>query len=82
MKVMTLVGTRPEIIRLSRVLDRLDRTCDHVLVHTGQNYDHRLNQVFFDDLALRPPDHLLGVDPSSLGSVLAGTLEGGRTRDP
>ena len=76
MKVMTVVGTRPEIIRLSRVIDRLDRTCDHVLVHTGQNYDHQLNQVFFDDLGLRKPDHLLGVDPSSLGSVLAGTLLG------
>ena len=76
MKVMTVVGTRPEIIRLSRVIDRLDRVCDHVLVHTGQNYDHQLNQVFFDDLGLRPPDHLLGVDPSSLGSVLAGTLTG------
>ena len=76
MKVMTVVGTRPEIIRLSRVISRLDRSCDHVLVHTGQNYDHQLNQVFFDDLGLRPPDHLLGVDPSSLGSVLAGTLTG------
>ena len=56
MKVMTIVGTRPEIIRLSRVIERLDDTVDHVLVHTGQNYDHALNQVFFDDLgcAARP----------------------------
>jgi UDP-N-acetyl-L-fucosamine synthase len=76
MKVMTIVGTRPEIIRLARVLDRLDRTLDHVLVHTGQNYDHGLSQVFFDDLALRPPDHVLAVDTSSLGSVLGGTLQG------
>ncbi len=76
MKVMTIVGTRPEIIRLARVLDRLDRTVDHVLVHTGQNYDHGLSQVFFDDLALRPPDHVLAVDTSSLGSVLGGTLQG------
>lgn len=76
MKVMTVVGTRPEIIRLSRVIDRLDRTVDHVLVHTGQNYDHSLNQVFFDDLGLRAPDHYLNVDTTSLGSVLGGVLIG------
>lgn len=78
MKVMTVVGTRPEIIRLARVIDRLDHTegIDHVLVHTGQNYDHQLNQVFFDDLELRPPDHLLDVDTSSLGAVLGGVLVG------
>jgi len=74
MKVMTIVGTRPEIIRLSAVIKRLDRTVDHVLVHTGQNYDHNLNQVFFDDLGLRSPDHYLGVDTSSLGAVLGGVL--------
>lgn len=76
MKVMTIVGTRPEIIRLSRVIARLEATpgVEHVLVHTGQNYDHGLSQVFFDDLALRAPDHHLGVDPSSLGSVLGGVL--------
>src|SRR5262245_55848455 len=75
---MTVVGTRPEIIRLSRVIDRLDRTdgIDHVLVHTGQNYDHSLNQVFFDDLDLRSPDHYLDVDTSSLGAVLGGVLLG------
>ena len=76
MKVMTIVGTRPEIIRLARVVARLDATpgIDHVLVHTGQNYDHSLNQVFFDDLGLRAPDHYLGVDTSSLGAVLGGVL--------
>ena len=76
MKVMTIVGTRPEIIRLARVMSRLDATegIDHVLVHTGQNYDHSLNQVFFDDLELRAPDHYLGVDTSSLGTVLGGVL--------
>ncbi|WP_435203096.1 non-hydrolyzing UDP-N-acetylglucosamine 2-epimerase [Janibacter sp. GS2] len=76
MKVMTVVGTRPELIRLSRVLSRLDSTegIDHVLVHTGQNYDYQLNQVFFDDLGIRKPDHMLGVDTSSLGAVLGGTL--------
>jgi UDP-N-acetylglucosamine 2-epimerase (non-hydrolysing) len=57
---MTILGTRPEIIRLSRVMPLLDRHTDHVVVHTGQNYDYELNQVFFDDLDLRPPDHYLG----------------------
>jgi UDP-N-acetylglucosamine 2-epimerase len=76
MKVMTIVGTRPELIRLARVIHRLDTTpgIEHVLVHTGQNYDYTLNQVFFDDLGIRQPDHMLGVDTSSLGSVLGGTL--------
>ena len=76
MKVMTIVGTRPELIRLSQVIKRLDATdgIHHVLVHTGQNYDYALNQVFFEDLGLRKPDHMLGVDTSSLGTVLGGTL--------
>jgi UDP-N-acetyl-L-fucosamine synthase len=59
LKVMTVVGTRPEIIRLSRVIARLDEHTEHVLVHTGQNYDYELNQVFFEDLAIRKPDHFL-----------------------
>lgn len=59
LKVMSVVGTRPEIIRLSRVLARLDEYCDHVLVHTGQNYDYELNQIFFDELGIRKPDHFL-----------------------
>jgi len=59
LKIMTVVGTRPEIIRLSRVLAKLDEHCEHVLVHTGQNYDYELNQVFFDDLGVRKPDHFL-----------------------
>lgn len=59
LKVMTVVGTRPEIIRLSRVLAKLDQYCDHQLVHTGQNYDYELNGVFFDDLGIRKPDHFL-----------------------
>ena len=74
LKVMTVVGTRPELIRLSRVIARLDATVEHVLVHTGQNYDYALNEVFFRDLGIREPDHLLGVDTSSLGAVLGGTL--------
>ena len=59
LKVVTVVGTRPEIIRLSRVLAKLDAHCDHVLVHTGQNYDYELNQIFFDDLGIRKPNHFL-----------------------
>lgn len=59
LKVMTIVGTRPEIIRLSRVIAALDRETAHMIVHTGQNYDYELNQVFFDDLGIRKPDHFL-----------------------
>jgi UDP-N-acetylglucosamine 2-epimerase (non-hydrolysing) len=59
LKVMTIVGTRPEIIRLSRVMAKLDQHCEHVVVHTGQNYDYELNQIFFDDLGIRKPDHFL-----------------------
>ncbi|WOQ16969.1 non-hydrolyzing UDP-N-acetylglucosamine 2-epimerase [Raineyella sp. W15-4] len=73
-KVMTVVGTRPEIIRLSEVIKRLDVTVDHVLVHTGQNYDYELNEIFFEELGLRKPDHFLEVDTSSLGRVLGEVL--------
>lgn len=59
LKVATILGTRPEIIRLSRVLPKLDEHCEHVVIHTGQNYDYELNGIFFDDLGLRRPDHLL-----------------------
>ena len=65
MKVMTVVGTRPEIIRLSRVMVRLDEHCEHVIVHTGQNYDYELNQIFFDDLSIRKPDHFLNAAGAS-----------------
>jgi UDP-N-acetylglucosamine 2-epimerase len=68
LKVMSVVGTRPEVIRLSRVLASLDVHCDHVLVHTGQNYDYELNQVFFDDLGVRKPDYFLN---SAEGSTSA-----------
>ncbi|MFG1799633.1 non-hydrolyzing UDP-N-acetylglucosamine 2-epimerase [Micromonospora carbonacea] len=74
--MMTVVGTRPEIIRLSRVIDLLDRTVDHVLVHTGQNWDPALSDVFFSDLRLRRPDRFLRVDTASLGRVLGGVLVG------
>jgi len=59
MKVATILGTRPEIIRLSRVIAALDRYTEHVLIHTGQNYDYELNQVFFDDLEIRRPNYFL-----------------------
>ena len=68
-KIMSVVGTRPEIIRLSRVLAALDHHCDHVLVHTGQNYDYELNQVFFDDLGLRKPDFFLNSAEGSTGAA-------------
>jgi UDP-N-acetylglucosamine 2-epimerase len=73
MRVMTIVGTRPELIRLSRVIERLDRYCDHLLVHTGQSYDYELNQVFFDDLGIRKPDHFL---KSAEGSISAANTIG------
>jgi len=66
---MSVVGTRPEIIRLSRVLAKLDAHCDHVLVHTGQNYDYELNQVFFDDLSVRKPDYFLNSAAGSTGAA-------------
>ena len=69
LKVLSVVGTRPEIIRLSRVLAALDRYCDHVLVHTGQNYDYELNQVFFDDLGVRMPDYFLNSAEGSSGAA-------------
>ena len=72
---MTVVGTRPEIIRLSRVLARLDENCEHVVVHTGQNYDYELNQIFFDDLGIRKPDHFLnaagGSAAETIGKIIA-----------
>ena len=69
LKVLTVVGTRPEIIRLSRVLARLDEYCEHVLVHTGQNYDYELNQIFFDELGIRKPDHFLNSAENSTGAA-------------
>lgn len=75
MKVMTIIGTRPEIIKLSEVMKELDRVADHVIVHTGQNYDYELNEVFFKDLGLRKPDHFLsaagGTSAETVGKVIA-----------
>jgi UDP-N-acetylglucosamine 2-epimerase len=74
LKVMTVVGTRPEIIRLSATIRLLDEFTDQTLVHTGQNYDYELNEVFFEDLGLRSPDVFLEADVSSLGSALGSIL--------
>src|SRR5688572_9381931 len=77
LKVMTVVGTRPEVIRLSRVLARLDAHCEHVLVHTGQNYDYELNEVFFSELGIRRPDHFMeaaGATPAeTIGQIIMAT---------
>jgi len=71
LKVMTLVGTRPELIKMSRVIAELDRQVEHVLVHSGQNYDYELNQVFFDDLEIRKPDHFLEVAGETAAQTIA-----------
>lgn len=74
LKVVTIIGTRPEIIRLSRVMALLDESVNHIIVHTGQNYDYELNEIFFKDLELRRPNYFLSVDTSSVGTVLGETL--------
>lgn len=74
MKVLTVLGTRPEIIRLSRVIERLDRLCQQVVLHTGQNYDANLNDIFFEELGVRPPDHYLGVRGESFGDQIGKIL--------
>ncbi|NBK25415.1 MAG: UDP-N-acetylglucosamine 2-epimerase (non-hydrolyzing), partial [Spirochaetia bacterium] len=74
MKVMTILGTRPEIIRLSAVLKKCDQYFDHILVHTGQNWDYTLNQVFFEDLGLRSPDHYLESVGKDLGETMGNII--------
>ena len=74
LKVMTIVGTRPEIIRLACVMQELDRYVNQVIVHTGQNYDYELNEIFFNEMGIRKPDYFMNVDTSSLGNVLGGIL--------
>ncbi len=75
LKVMTIVGTRPELIKMCRVIDAFDRHTRHVLVHTGQNYDHELNQVFFDELRIRKPDHFLESAGGSPAATIARVIE-------
>ncbi|MRH41232.1 UDP-N-acetylglucosamine 2-epimerase (non-hydrolyzing) [Aquibacillus halophilus] len=74
LKVMTIVGTRPEIIKLSETIKKCDKYFEHILVHTGQNYDYNLNQVFFEELGLREPDHYLGVVGDNLGQTMGNVL--------
>lgn len=74
LKVMTLVGTRPELIKLSRVIAELDNQVEHVLVHSGQNFDYELNQVFFDDMGIRKPDHFLGVSGDTPAQVISSII--------
>lgn len=74
MKVVTILGTRPEIIRLACTMTLLDKHLDHKIVHTGQNYDYELNEIFFNDLNVRKPDYFMNVDTSSLGKVYGGIL--------
>ena len=74
MKVMTVLGTRPEIIRLSLIIKKLDKYCEHTLVHTGQNYDDSLNKIFFDDLQLRQPDYYLGIKGETFGEQIGKIL--------
>ncbi len=71
LKVMTIVGTRPELIKMSRVIAELDKYTKHVLVHTGQNYDYELNQIFFEDLEIRKPDHFLGAVGENAAQTIA-----------
>lgn len=74
LKVMTVVGTRPEIIKMSECIKCFDKVFDHTLVHTGQNYDYELNQVFFEELGLREPDAYLGVAGANLGETMGNVL--------
>ena len=75
LKVMTIVGTRPELIKMSRVIAEFDKNTEHVLVHTGQNYDYGLNQVFFDDLGIRKPDHFLEAVGENAAQTIARVIE-------
>ena len=74
LKLMTIIGTRPEIIRLSATIKRCDQYFDQVLVHTGQNYDYSLNQVFFEDLGLREPDYYLNAVGKDLGETIGNII--------
>ena len=74
MKVVTVFGTRPEIIRLSRVMAKLDRYCDHTMVHTGQNYDYELNEVFFKELEIRKPDYFLNAAGRNVAETIGNVI--------
>ena len=74
LKLMTIVGTRPEIIKMSAIIKKCDKYFDHTLVHTGQNYDYTLNEVFFKELELRAPDHYLGVVGKDVGQTMGNVI--------
>ena len=74
MKVMTIVGTRPEIIKMSMVISELEKFVDHILVHTGQNYDYELNEIFFENLGVRKPDHFLDVANKKLAYTIGNII--------
>ena len=74
LRLMTIVGTRPEIIKMSEIIKKCDKYFDHILVHTGQNYDYTLNEVFFKDLGLRSPDYYLGVVGNNIGETMGNVI--------
>ena len=74
LKVATIVGTRPEIIRLSRIISKLDKYCEHTLIHTGQNYDYELNEIFFRDLEIRKPNFFLDVAGETAADTIAAVI--------
>ena len=74
LKVVTIVGTRPEIIRLSRIIPKLDKFFDHTLIHTGQNYDYELNEIFFKDLEIREPDVFLNIKKDTPMETISGVI--------
>ena len=74
LKLMTILGTRPEIIKMSEIIKKCDKYFDHILVHSGQNYDYNLNEVFFEDLGLRAPDYYLGVAGDTLGQTMGNVI--------
>ena len=76
MKVMTILGTRPELIRLSRIIEKLDGQCTHILVHTGQNFDKNLKDIFFEELGIRKPDYFLDARGTTAGEKIAQILTG------
>ena len=75
LKVMTIVGTRPELIKMSRVIAEFDQHTQHILVHTGQNFDYELNQVFFEELGIRKPDHFLEAVGANAAQTIARVIE-------
>ena len=74
LKLMTIVGTRPELIRLSEIIKKADKYFDHIFVHTGQNYDDRLNTIFYEDLKIRKPDVYLNVVGDNLGETIGNII--------